>query len=213
MLLKRVSSFFLVLIVCFAFTGCNAIQQTEHFNKKDNTEKTDILSSDFYIPEKNHLLGMEASSMKEYDTLEELKEDAHAIVLADVIQSKEIISYHDLVDIAISNVEIVESYKGEYNPGDVLSIEETGTWGDDGDFSIDGVPLLREHMRALLFLTEPDNTIQGDKEGYGIIGVYQGKFFVDGDNIAHQSAEFSDYADPIKGMKIQTPLDQLELSK
>ena len=98
------------------------------------------------------------------------------------------------MNIAPSEVTIRESYLGRLKKGDTVCIEETGIRQPGGDLAVDGVPLLGENMRVLLFLTEPSGEVQGTKEGYGILGVYQGKLFIDKSGGIHSGVEYSDQA-------------------
>ena len=152
------------------------------------TEKTIIL------PEKNGTGSIQSSSMKGYTNIWSLYDDAYEVVLADVIQTEDNILYDDIINIAPTIVQVIKGYKGLLENGQKICIEETGKRQADGDLAIDGVPLLGENMRVLLFLTEPSNAVQKTREGYGILGVFQGKYFVDQSNILHASADFSDNA-------------------
>lgn len=132
--------------------------------------------------------------MKGYTNIWSLYDDAYEVVLADVIQTEDNILYDDIINIAPSIVQVIKGYKGKLENRQKICIEETGIRQEDGDLAIDGVPLLGENMRVLLFLTEPSNAVQKTREGYGILGVYQGKYFVDQGNTLYASADFSDNA-------------------
>lgn len=180
----------IAICLCIAFL-CIIFTQQKLFDKETNVS---ISSAEILLPEKNTQAGLEASLSKSYNNIQDLKNDSYAIVLGDVLLSDKSIRYNDHVDLAISDVKIIECYSGNMNPGDIISIEETGVRDDQGDISIDGVPLLKKNMRVLLFLTEPSNIVQGDQMGYGIVGVYQGKFFVDQNDQIYSSSLYSDHA-------------------
>ena len=132
--------------------------------------------------------------MKSYQSIQQMCGEAYDIVIADVIRTNENIFYNGHVNIAPSEVTIRESYLGRLKKGDTVCIEETGIRQPGGDLAVDGVPLLGENMRVLLFLTEPSGEVQGTKEGYGILGVYQGKLFIDKSGGIHSGVEYSDQA-------------------
>ena len=180
----------IAICLCIAFL-CIIFTQQKLFDKETNVS---ISSAEILLPEKNTQAGLEASLSKSYNNIQDLKNDSYAIVLGDVLLSDKSVRYNDHVDLAISDVKIIECYSGNMNPGDIISIEETGVRDDQGDISIDGVPLLKKNMRVLLFLTEPNNVVQGDQMGYGIVGVYQGKFFVDQNDQIYSSSLYSDHA-------------------
>ena len=60
----------------------------------------------------------------------------------------------------------------------MLTIEEAGKRMNESEISIAGVPLLKEKMKVLLFLTEPSDVIQGF-DAYGVVDCVTGKFFYD----------------------------------
>ena len=162
----------------------------------ENNYSSDIFKTEktIVLPEKYGTGSIQSSSMKGYTNIWSLYDDAYEVVLADVIQTEDNILYDDIINIAPSIVQVIKGYKGKLENRQKICIEETGIRQEDGDLAIDGVPLLGENMRVLLFLTEPSNAVQKTREGYGILGVYQGKYFVDQGNTLYASADFSDNA-------------------
>lgn len=193
------------IFICLCFIVVNS-GLVKKIDSSDHLEEINQV----YVPQKNTQQGMSASLSKVYENVQDLQNDAYAVVLGDVIKSDEDIFYNDLVHISVSDVKVLECYTGNINEGEIISIEETGCRDEAGDISIDGVPLLKENVKVLLFLTEPDNTIQKDKDGYGIIGVYQGKFFLDNDDNVYQSAFYSEYSQPITGMKTSMSFNEMK---
>ena len=167
--------------------------------------------SDIVLPENGTTQDLGSGSMRRFDSVKALYDGAYDIVIADVINADDAVSTDVAgVDIALSDIKILQSYKGKLEAGQTICIEETGIRQVNGDLAIDAVPLLGKHMRVLLFLTEPSNAIQKTAEGYGILGVYQGKFFLDGNSQVYAAAGFSDQAIGVPGLPERQTLKAFE---
>ena len=163
------------------------------------------------LPESGLTQALGYGSMRGYASVQALYEAACDVVIADVVNTDGAASSAAAgVDIALSDVMILHSYKGKLEVGQTICIEETGIRRADGEYSIDAVPLLGRQNRVLLFLTEPSNAIQQTVEGYGILGVYQGKFFVDGNDRVYAAAGFSDQAAGVPGCPDSQTLQEFE---
>ena len=192
---KIIPIILVTILICVAVLSLLFLRQI--YENDFNKSPSEMTGNDIFIPDINTQQGLEASFLKSYNNIKDLQNDAYAIVTGDVIKSDEDVRYNDHIDIAISEVRIIDCYLGGLQTGDVISIEETGVRNDKGDISIDGVPLLKEHMRVLLFLTEPSDVVQQTRSGYGILGSYQGKFFIDKNDFVYASTDFSDQVTPL----------------
>ena len=159
-----------------------------------------VSESDIILPADNSTQNLGSGSMRGFASVRALYDDAYDVVIADVMNADGAVSADIAgVDIALSEVKILQSYKGKLEAGQRICIEEAGIRKVDGDLAIDAVPLLGSRMRVLLFLTNPSNAIQKTVEGYGILGVYQGKYFLDGNDQVYAAAGFSDWAVGVPG--------------
>lgn len=88
--------------------------------------------------------------------------------------------------------EITQVFKGKFNKGDIITVNETGDINENGEYGIDGVPLLKKGMNVLLFLSEPYNLSKGSMpEVCYVMGAVAGKFFINSGGIVYPSQYFT----------------------
>lgn len=126
-----------------------------------------------YFPQKNNSKSsIEASWPTGYHNITDLYKGADEIIIADVVGSGESINDKS-VDFTRTNVKVVKSLKNVLKEGQIVPITETGTViGESNDLSIDGVPLLRQNMKVILFIKIRQNNT------YIILNDYAGKYFI-----------------------------------
>lgn len=152
---------------------------SNHVNKeivKLNTQSTTISKlnlANTYFPQKNNSKSsIEASWAAGYYNITDLYKGADEIIIADVVGSGESINDKS-VDFTRTNVKVVKSLKNVLKEGQIVPITETGSViGESNDLSIDGVPLLRQNMKVILFIKIRQNNT------YIILNDYAGKYFI-----------------------------------
>ena len=111
-----------------------------------------------------------------YRTINELCRDAGYVIVGRVfIQefSSDPMSYSSYAQVWVDEV-----LSGDMQPDQMITVSELGAQHADGNTATtDGVPLLREGERVLLFLQGPWENSGPCKISYSLVGDYQGKFF------------------------------------
>jgi len=186
---KRIKTFSVIcisLLVTFSIYLTAFITINPKKNISDNPAEHNVSDDKkIYIPQKSGTV-LDADIYSSSSNLQQLCENSHAIVIANVISTYQI----DNSDIACAVIKVERTIKGNISKNDILTIEEAGKRIGENEISIAGVPLLKEKMKVLLFLTEPSDVIQGF-DAYGIVDSVTGKFFYDNQEIIHPSTEFA----------------------
>jgi hypothetical protein len=141
---------------------------------------------------------MAGSIAHHYGTLDELIRDAGAILVVDV-GSGETIEYID-TPFTLTEVKVARSIRGDLKAGDVITIIETGGYvkqadGTTFDYRFDGIPVLRFREKVLLFLKRFEGPQTDD--AYIPLGVFQGKFLIEGDRLQQQVPEGAGLAESV----------------
>lgn len=220
--MKRIFLIVISLFMCAAIIGCsNTSEEVKDTGIADENQpiaqgsdenKDEAVNKVYFPTDSITYNNIHATISSEYtpDNFEDLYELAHSVVIGTVTKSDESITKEDSgLVISLADVLVSEVYKGPVNVGDTVSIEETGERTDTVDVSIGGVPLLRKDMKVLLFLTEPSNVIQGDKDGYGIIGCYYGKMILNEQDTVHPASYFSSNAEIISDFSTPTSVNNV----
>ncbi len=200
--MKRLLLNLCTIALCVAFCSCTSV--------KDSTD------GEIYFPTKSEKESVMSAEMIIPKNMSELYDTAHSIVVCDIIKDDESIQ-NGSVDLAISTARIVEVIKGDHQKNTDILIQETGERLQDGDISIDGVPLLRKNMKVLLFLNKPTTENYNGKTTYGIVGCYYGKFFYDNNKTVHSAVDFavdnatelSDFKQPQKEQIVLTSIEEI----
>lgn len=166
---------YLIVVICVLAVGAGSIYCFNVYNLKNeasaatdspsNEIKTELNLSNTYFPGINNPKSVyDASWAHEYNNISDLYTGADDVIVADVVDSGES-SKSGLVDL-----------KNVFKYGDIVTIIETGKSIDQSeDLSIDGVPLLKQNMKVILFIKKnDDNTCQ-------ILNDYVGKYFINSD--------------------------------
>lgn len=177
---------YLIVVICVLAVGAGSIYCFNVYNLKNeasaatdspsNEIKTELNLSNTYFPGINNPKSVyDASWAHEYNNISDLYTGADDVIVADVVDSGES-SISGLVDFTKINVKVIESLKNAFKYGDIVTIIETGKSIDQSeDLSIDGVPLLKQYMKVILFIKKnDDNTCQ-------ILNDYVGKYFINSD--------------------------------
>lgn len=168
----KILCLFCSIIICF--TSCN---------------KT---SEDFVFPKANKTNVISAELVHCGNTVEEMYNNSGIVAIGNIIENGILEpEYYDSK--LYAKFELTKVFKGEFEKGDVITVNEYGDISNNGDFGIDGVPLLKKGMKVLLFLSEPYNLSKGNKpEVCYIMGAVAGKFFIDSSGNIHPSQEFTE---------------------
>lgn len=173
---RKILFFGLVLIISLGITSCS--QQTLSPNEIYYPEKTD----------KNASMMVEWNV--EYNNLKDLYNSSDFIVYADVIENP--INIDKGLGFVKTKIRINEVLKGEISEEEIY-IYEDGQVNDDGtDYSVEGIPLLKKNMKAVLFLfknpeLESDNP---NKDfAYHVNVPLPGKFLFDNNMKIHHCRE------------------------
>lgn len=187
-ILKSKKSLILIIIVVLisvaltiTFTGCNRVRTA--------TMEGD-LSEIFY-------------------SVSELKEAAELIVVANVIHQETIV--YAKVPFTISRVKILSTIKGSLKEGEEIKVIETGgkynytddnskkKKGEEVEVTFEGVRVMQPGENLILFMRMFSGPQMDD--GYVPLGVFQGKFKINKDNIVEKQAPedyaFTDYDKPL----------------
>ena len=109
-----------------------------------------------------------------YHNLEDVNRSATLIISGEVIDDSEQMGVH--IPSTNMQIRIDEVYKGDKQPGDIITVNEIGSHLPDGrDESVDTVPLMRKGDRVFLMLYEMEWL--PDRELWGVVASYGGKFF------------------------------------
>ncbi|AQQ53097.1 hypothetical protein [Planococcus lenghuensis] len=133
-----------------------------------------------------------AEMVTSFESTEEMQTEADVIVEGEV-QAQEVVVHGDL-PFTISEIAVMEGFKGEFKAGDTIRVLETGgTYqpeGKDGealpetDFALSSAGVMETGEQFFLFLrpfTGPQT------EGAFIpLGAYQGKFLIEGQEVRSQ---------------------------
>ncbi len=165
-----------------------------------------------YFPTKSDQTDTLEATMSAPKDMNELYNGSEAVIVCSIVGEDQTLC--GSVDMAISKAKIEKVIKGDLTVGETVNIQETGLRREQGDLSIDGVPLLRNNMKVMLFLSGHDDVVMDGETSYGINGCYYGKFFYDEDNVLHSAADFasesnlklSDFTNPVKE---QTMLEKI----
>lgn len=164
-------------IITIAFISSNIINPINREIVVLDTQKPIIISNlnlaNTYFPKKNNSKSIiQASWAEGYFNITDLYKGADEIIIADVVGSGESINDKS-VDFTRTNVKVVKSLKNVLKEGQIVPITETGSViGESNDLSIDGVPLLRQNMKVILFIKIRQNNT------YIILNDYAGKYFI-----------------------------------
>lgn len=187
---KAFISIFLIVLLLALCTSCRK-------------EKASI-----YFPEKNEKSGGYFATMADgtiSSTVAEMFKKSTAVVLATVIKDDEQWkSQPSGLENARSEVYIEQVWKGSISVGSNLTIHETGWRYEDYDISIAGEPILRKDMKVILFLGKGQDNV------YGIQGSYQGKMFVDQNDIVYPFSYYTDESAPFNDMKQPIALSEFK---
>ena len=178
--------FFMVLPLIFVcillVTGCS--------KKPAVLPGAGMAFEDIYYPTESSIVGMSGTLTLLGNSLEDLYEEADIVVLATVIKDDVAQYENNYISYCLSKVHVTSVYKGDIAINDKIVIREIGGKIEKTtkEYSLDGVPLLHNDMRVLLFLRNEAELPNGMK-GHTICGEYQGKFIFDTKGMLHESAE------------------------
>ncbi|MGD7046352.1 hypothetical protein [Jeotgalibacillus proteolyticus] len=154
-----------------------------------------------------------------YSSTNDMEKDSILTIKGKVIEQETLV-YGNL-PFTISDVKIIQSYKGKHVKGDVIQVVETGgiyhPEGKNGDkldkveMRLNGVATLNEKDNVILFL---DNFIGPQIEnGYIPLGAYQGRFKSDiNGNLKQLTSEGNEITN-IEQQKISSFEEKLESTK
>lgn len=173
---RKILFFGLVLIISLGITSCS--QKTLSPNEIYYPEKTD----------KNASMMVEWNV--EYNNLKDLYNSSDFVVYADVIgDSRNIDKGLGFVG---TKIKINEVLKGNISEKEIEVIEN-GWVNDDGtDYSIEGIPLLKKNMKAVLFLFKNYDLKEESNNktfAYQVNGPLPGKFLFDNNMKIHHCRE------------------------
>ena len=132
---------------------------------------------------------------RSYQTINELTQDAEAIVRVKVLSSE--ITDNRAVDldesaiVSLAKVQVIRSYKGPVSSDTEISVLETGGVVDqDGqsvDIRVNGIPSMKPEESYILFLRPLSGS---DKQPvYAPLGLYQGKFRIEKNMVQQQAPD------------------------
>ena len=122
-------------------------------------------------------------------TVKDLFARSDIVILANVINEDQWISEPSELETAVSEVTVSKVYKGDVAENDIVTVHETGYRFDDYDASFGGEPILRKGMKVILFLKGEDS----DTGSRGIVGCFQGKVFLDQNDVCYPYSYYTEY--------------------
>ena len=188
-----------MISLVFASCGTNSGMQTNNTTQNENTdmqlnnqqsENSILQNIIFPDKEKTKVSGFAEFNSEVFSkNIPELFEKSTDVILGTVIKDDELyVSETSDLEVAYSDISIKTVWKGNLKVSDCITVSETGRRYDDGhSYSIGGEPILKLGNYVILFLFS-----NNQNERYGISGCFQGKFFIDNENIVHSYEYFSD---------------------
>jgi len=182
-------------------------------NEEDTTKNSKVVaaSNEITTSARNYycqydINNKKSSVSKIYKNINELKMDSDIIIEGVVKDTKQTIYVQMLF--TISQIEVYEVYKGDVIKGATICLIEPGgimdkesiykKWKEKfpqkeidinkiqpSEVYFDGIPPLQQGDKVLVFASKyPGKAV---KEGcYEPVGLYQGKFIIEGENVKHQ---------------------------
>ncbi|MFB9328115.1 hypothetical protein ACFFSY_19480 [Paenibacillus aurantiacus] len=148
-----------------------------------------------------------------FTSLDELTSRANDIVEVDILDQQETVEYGGVV-FTISAAKVISAQKGNLTPDAVIKVLETGGVMSDGqEFKFNGIPVAKKKDKLFLFLEAYKGPITQD--AYVPIGVYQGKFKVEKDEViqlAPSEEKLKDYK-PVKKEEFKTKIKEKIINK
>ncbi|EJL25686.1 hypothetical protein [Brevibacillus sp. BC25] len=130
--------------------------------------------------QKDYRVAMSQANFKVFKDLNELEEFSGYIVQANFTGDRSLKEWNlgegEIKTASKSKVTIQKVYKGSLEEGNEISVYEPAYFENDVFDTIEGYNLMSEDGTYMLFLRDTD-----DKEGYAIIGMYQGKYDIGAD--------------------------------
>ncbi|OUQ85139.1 hypothetical protein B5G50_28385 [Brevibacillus brevis] len=125
--------------------------------------------------EKDYRVAMNQADFILFENIEEVEKYSGYIVQAEFTGKRSLKEWNlgegDVKTASESEVKIQKVHKGSLKEGDTISVYEPAYFEGDVFDTVEGYNLMNEEGTYVLFLRDT-----GDKEGYAIIGMYQGKY-------------------------------------
>ena len=145
-----------------------------------------------------------ASVKERFETLSDLTDRATNIVEVSILDKAETVEYGQ-VFFTISQAKVLSSLKGDITPNTEIRIIETGGSMPNGqEFKFNGIPVVKKGEHLFLFVEKYVGPVA--QNAYVPLGVYQGKFKVQGDNVIQQTTpdlKIKDYDQAISKAKFK----------
>ncbi|MGZ0051407.1 hypothetical protein [Brevibacillus gelatini] len=127
------------------------------------------------VPQKDYRVAISQADFIQFENIEEVEKYSGYIVQAEFTGKRSLKEWNlgegEVKTASKSEVKIQKVYKGSLEEGDKISVYEPAYFDGDVFDTIEGYNLMNEEGTYVLFLRDT-----GDKEGYAIIGMYQGKY-------------------------------------
>ena len=215
--MKKVLLIVCVLIVILLLVACNLTMQSNNQSEKQKTDSDPIANTknategeslleeqQLYFPAPNERSGGYMADFIDgafSSTVQGLFDRSDIVILANVINENQWISEPSELENAESEVTVSKVYKGNIKEDDKVTVLETGYRFDDHDLSFGGEPILRKGMKVLLFLTKEDE----ETSTRGIVGCFQGKVFLDSNDVCYPYSYYTEYDREHYGNTITCP--------
>ncbi|MVP01371.1 hypothetical protein [Paenibacillus lutrae] len=145
------------------------------------------MQSEEAVNQEGFLLSTSQADYKVYKDLKELESFSKVIVEAQVVSTAKVEEFtqngHKIDAAGKVDVKVNQSFKGDLNPGDIITVYEPGYMEDGMYVNTEGYKNMTASGKYMLFLAKSPEGV------YAIRGLYQGKF----DLTISQPAKESDY--------------------
>ncbi|WP_068777054.1 hypothetical protein [Paenibacillus sp. FJAT-26967] len=145
------------------------------------------MQSEKSVNQEGFLLSTSQADYKVYKDLKELESFSKVIVEAQVVSTAKVEEFtqngHKIDAAGKVDVKVNQSFKGDLNPGDIITVYEPGYMEDGMYVNTEGYKNMTASGKYMLFLAKSPEGV------YAIRGLYQGKF----DLTISQPAKESDY--------------------
>lgn len=178
---KTVSTKFPTWLKLGAITACICLIASIIFFSNDK----------IYYPEKTDKnTAISCEWKRSFDNLQELYENSDLIVYADIIEDP--INIDKGLGFVKTKIKINEVLKGDLVERKIYIMEDGNINKDGSDHSIEGIPLLKKNMKAVLFLYKNAELKDENTDFYySVLAPLPGKFFLDENMKIHHSSELT----------------------
>ncbi|MFC7441392.1 hypothetical protein [Laceyella putida] len=132
----------------------------------------------FFAPKE---LELGVSLDKQYSSVDEMKQEAELIVEGTTLAKQRGIKYQNML-FTTTDFKVTQTIKGSVN-GKTIRILETGGFDGNNHYTVEGNKIMDKNQSYVLFLQKYQGPVTAE-EAYVIIGAYQGKFAVNGNEVS-----------------------------